>query len=162
MAMGLLAAVVVLSSIGLAAAQSGGALPLVSQTWTRFELQLLPLRPLRFSFSAASVPGVEALKLPTFEADATWLEQGPLSIHTFSRVAPALELDCALACQPLLEQSLGVEQQLALGGFGPSVPATWLSLGAARTQVMPAAPGQAARPRSGTLLRAGFNGLLAF
>jgi hypothetical protein len=120
------------------------------------------LRPLRLSFSSASVPGYELAGLPTFSLDATWLESGPLGLHTFASVTPAFELDCSSLCQPMLERVGGVESRLALGAVGPHVPDTWLYLGGGFKQFTGAAPGSAAPARSGGFVRGGLGGRLAF
>lgn len=120
------------------------------------------IRPLRLSLTTVSVPGFELAALPTFSLDATWLERGPLGLHTFSYVAPALELDCSSLCQPMLERAGGVESQLALGGAGPHLPGSWLYLGGGWKQLVGAAPGSAVAARSGAFVRGGVGGLLAF
>lgn len=126
---------------------------------TRLELRLVPIKPIRFSFSTAS-PGVEMLRLPTFDFDTTWYEAGRFSVHTFSRVAVAPEVDCSLTCQPVLERSLGVEPRLELGNVGPRVPAVWFSARPQLTQLTSTNPGTAARPVTSKRVFVGLSGLL--
>jgi len=126
---------------------------------TRLELELIPITPVRFSFSTAS-PGVEMLRLPTFDFDTTWYEAGRFSVHTFTRVALAPELDCSLTCQPMLERSVGLEPRLALGDLGPRVPAVWLSARPQFTRFTPTSPGSAARPVTSKRVFVGLSGLL--
>jgi hypothetical protein len=137
-----------------------GALPVT--TIPHLMLEPPGIHPLRLSFSTVSVPGFEALDLPTFALDATWLERGPLGLHTFASVTPALELDCSSLCQPMLERDLGAESQLALGAVGPGLPETWLYLGGGWKQLTAVATGSTVSPRAGAFVRGGFGGRLAF
>jgi hypothetical protein len=138
------------------------ALPPPVKTVPHLALEPPGVRPLRFSFSAVSVPGYELLGLPTFSFDATWVEKGRFGVHTFASVTPALELDCSALCQAMLERVSGVESRFALGSVGPSVPDTWLYLGGGFKQLTGVAPGSAARLGSGGFVRAGLAGRLAF
>ncbi len=126
---------------------------------TRLELKLIPITPVRFSFSTAS-PGVEMLRLPMFDFDTTWYEAGRFSVHTFSRVALAPELDCSLTCQPILERSVGLEPRLALGNVGQPIPAVWFSARPQLTQYTPTNTGSAARPLTSKRVFVGLSGLL--
>lgn len=125
-----------------------------------FELRLPFFEPLRFSFDGATAPGYETLRLPTFHEDATWLERGPLSLHSVASVQPAFELDCRLVCAPVLESSVGLEGRAALGGLGRAAPETWLFLGLDRAQRVES-PDPRARQGFG-LVRGGYSGLLNF
>jgi hypothetical protein len=128
----------------------------------RLELKFPLLEPVRFSFSAASAPGYEMWRLPTYELDGIWFEKGAFSLHSIGRAAPAFELDCTLLCQPVLEQSMALEPRLAVGSFGPHVPATWITLRAEHTQWMSVARGSSAQARGANVIRAAVGGLLDF
>jgi hypothetical protein len=67
------------------------------------------------------------LRLPTYEGRAYLLEQGRLAVSLFEKNVPALELDCASTCVPLLEQSLGVEARYSLGRVSSRIPDTFVS-----------------------------------
>jgi hypothetical protein len=77
-----------------------------------------PLAPKRMSFSASEYLPPLGAPVQLFEADAVWWESGPLSIRTFGRVQEAFELECRLVCEPVIEQSLGLEARLELGSAG--------------------------------------------
>src|SRR4051812_22364788 len=91
------------------------ALPPPVKTVPHLALEPPGVRPLRFSFSAVSVPGYELLGLPTFSFDATWVEKGRFGVPTFPSVTPAPERDCSALCQAMLERVSGVESRFALG-----------------------------------------------
>lgn len=129
--------------------------------WSRLELEFPVLKPLRFSFDGQAVPGFEPLRLPTFRSESVWFESGRLSLRSFTQVAPSLELDCSVTCQPMLDHTLGVEGRLQLGGVGPAIPATYLYVRGQSTQVFPTAPAARGAQKFG-LLSAGFGGLLDF
>jgi hypothetical protein len=141
---------------------AAGTLPPWANTFPHLELEFPLLKRLDFSFASTSVPGYEPLRLPTFTASATLWTSGRLELFAFSRVAPALELDCSTLCQPVLEQTMGATTRLSLGALGPSVPATFMYVSAERVQSVPWARGSSARPRAGTRIHAGFAGLLDF
>ncbi len=145
--------------LGLCVAAPAGADP-VSLTATHFDWKLPFPKPLRLNFSSTPVPGYEALRLPTFNAESVWFEQGRLSLLTFTRVSPGVELDCARLCQPLLDTSLGAEARFELGGAGV-VPESHLFLRGERGIALPIAAG-GAQPRGFSRLTAGFAGLLDF
>jgi hypothetical protein len=134
----------------------------VQGRWQRLELTFPFLKPLRFSFDADSVPGYEALRLPSFRAESVWWERGSLSLRSYSEVAPALELDCTLTCQTALANTLAIEGRAELGGLSRAVPATYLYARGQTTQVYSPAGGGAMPVRSYPLLSAGFGGLLGF
>jgi len=92
-------------------------------------LQLTPpfSQPLRITFDARPTPTFEMLRLPTYEGRAYLLEQGRLAVSLFEKNVPALELDCASTCVPLLEQSLGVEARYSLGRVSSRIPDTFVS-----------------------------------
>lgn len=125
------------------------------------ELELPFLRPLRFSFSSDPVPGFESLRLGTYRTESVWLERENLSLRTFGHVAPSLELDCSLTCQPMLERVAGVEGRLGLGGVGRAIPATYLFLRGQSSHVAPLVPGTRGLQKS-NLLSFGLGGLLDF
>jgi hypothetical protein len=131
--------------------------------WQRLELTLPFFKPQRFSFSAEPIPGFEALGLPTFKAESVWWQRGALSLRSFSEIAPALELDCSLSCQPALARTMAVEGRIELGGISRAIPATNFYVRAQSSQVIPPAGSGTAMPvRSYKLLSAGFSGLLDF
>ncbi|MGC4089619.1 MAG: hypothetical protein QM756_17375 [Polyangiaceae bacterium] len=153
--------VLVLAGIASARVAHADPAPPPNPLWQRLELEFPLLRPLRFSFNAAPVAGYEQLALPTFRSESVWWQRGALSLQTFSQQAPAFELDCSVTCQPMLERTLGVEGRLELGGLGRAAPATNLYVRAQSSQVFPSAAGTG-RPRTFSLLSAGFGGLLDF
>jgi len=150
--------IVGLSLTGVAQADptSAGSAP-----WQRLELTFPFLKPLRFSFNADPVPGYQALELPTFKAESVWWERGALSLRSFTEVAPALELDCTVTCQPTLARTLALEGRLGLGGLGRAIPATHVYVRGQSTQVVAPAGGGFVQ-RSFSLLSAGYGGLLDF
>ncbi len=139
-----------------------GALPEWANWFPRLELEFPALKPFRFSFASTTVPGYETLRLPTFDASATLWEKGRFGLYAFSRVAPALELDCTVLCQPVLEQAAGGSVHYSLGALAPRVPDSFLYVGAARVQTVSWARGSSAQPRAGARVLGGIAGLLDF
>jgi hypothetical protein len=143
-------------------APTDGALPAWANWFPHLELEFPALKPFGFSFTSTAVPGYETLRLPTFDASATLWQSGRFSLYAFSRVAPALELDCTVLCQPVLEQAAGVSAQYSLGALAPRVPESFLYLGGARVQTVSWARGSSAQPRAGARVLGGVAGLLDF
>ncbi len=94
----------------------------------RFALPF-PLAPRRFSFERIRPVVPTAFDVPPvlFRADATWLDAGPLTLHTLMQSSEALGLDCRLTCRALPELMLSEEARAHLGGAGP-VPDNYVYL----------------------------------
>jgi hypothetical protein len=73
-----------------------------------------PIQPLSFSFRASEEGNYAAGPLRLFQAEATWLRLGRLSVLTTSAAERAFELDCRLTCQPIVSRSMAVEGRLHL------------------------------------------------
>jgi len=155
-------AVLSLASGAAYADPSSAASAQLQSPWQRLELKFPFFKPLRFTFNTDAVPGYQALELPTFKAESVWWEVGSLSLRSFTEVAPALELDCSVACQPALARTMAVEGRLELGGIGRAIPATHAYVRAQSTQVFAPAAAGFAPMRSYGLVSAGFGGLLDF
>lgn len=95
-----------------AGAQAGPRRPLLpvpnrlTLTW--------PVRPLSFAYRGWDAGTSATGPLLAFEARSTWLQSGRLSLATTTAALPALELDCRLTCQPVLQRSAGVEARVQL------------------------------------------------
>ncbi len=93
----------------------------------QFRLELPTIgKPLLVSWQTGRAPGYELLRMPTYDWHAHLLARGPLDWVAFSRVRPALELDCSsVPCVPTVEKTVGTELRLNLGGRG-ALPANHL------------------------------------
>lgn len=97
-----------------------------SATATRAPLAVVPAQPLKlefpeprffhFSFDGRTTPGFELLRLPTFRGELSFTPTHWLGLTAFQTAAPALELDCRTVCEPILENKLGLELRVPLGG----------------------------------------------
>jgi hypothetical protein len=139
-----------------------GTLPPWAYPFPHLALELPVLKPLNFAITATNVPSYEILRLPTYAATATLFSSERLSLGAFTRVAPALELDCSTLCRPVLEQAVGASAEYSLGAVSPQVPATWLFLNAARVQNASTARGPGTAPRVSSRVHGGIAGLLDF
>lgn len=108
----------------------GTAARSVTQLQRWFQLDEPFSHQLQFRFDGRSVPGYEALQLPTYQASAPLLQQGGFGISLAERVVPALELECLKGpCKPVLEHTIGVQARLSLGTLTPRVPESHLFVG---------------------------------
>lgn len=85
-----------------------------------FRLQLPSMTgPLWLRWQIGDAPTYDLMRWPTYDWQALLLNQGPVSITAFNRVAPAIELDCtSTTCAPMLERTVGLDLHLNLGGRG--------------------------------------------
>ncbi len=132
----LLVSVVVLTAVS-ARAQTA-ALPPVPELKLRF-----PVQPLRFSFTGAEVGDYQSGPLRLYRAESVWLETPRFKLLTFGAGERALELDCRLTCQPVVQAVLALEGRLSVPSPTPMLQDThvFLRFSTARTPVVPSRTG---------------------
>ena len=117
-----------------------------------------PIAPLSFTFHGSEQGNYAAGPLRLFQAQATWLRLGRLSVLTTSAAERAFELDCRVTCQPIVGRTMAVEGRVHLF----STRAVPEAHAFARYEVRAIDTGSS-NPRfsaRGGLLRMGFAGLL--
>lgn len=119
------------------------------------ELRLqFPLRPLSKTFYQSELHGFAA-DLQFYRLESLWLDTPRLQLLSAASSEQALELDCRLTCQPVLQRAVDFEARLKLPALGAAVPRTWVS-------VRSTAISSSQSPQTGGLIRASFGGLLDF
>jgi len=87
--------------------------------WFQLTLPKLEI-PLKSSWLTTPSPTFEFAKFATYRWELSTLGEGPLSLHAFNQIQPAIELNCLPGvCEPMPERALGFEGRIHVGGSGP-------------------------------------------
>ena len=114
-----------------------------------------PIHALQVDLWQDVIVGSADGRLQLYRLSSLWVDKPRLQLWTTNTAERALELDCRLTCQPVVNHALELEARAPLPGLGPHIPSTFVSLRASSNYNSQNAS------RAG-LFRANFGGFLDF